>query len=42
MKEKVKSVKEKRTGNNCPYGCGDPNCMVNLSSTLEYSKKEKK
>ena len=42
MKEKAKLVKEKRTGENCPYGCGDPSCMVNLSSTLAYSKKENK
>lgn len=28
--------------NNCPYGCGNPNCKVTLTSALSTHKKVKK
>lgn len=27
---------------NCPFGCGNPNCTVSLSSVLKDSKPKKK
>jgi len=27
--------------NNCPYGCGDPNCKVTLQGVINMSKKPK-